>query len=190
MFSKKKFEDNHIPVLLTKEPGATDLGKHVRAILAHRTFALDPIAEFLLFSADRAQHMKEVVIPALEQGFVVISDRMADSARAYQGFGRGLDLTMIETVTDWVMQGIKPDVTLYIALDPAVAWQRIQGRGEVLTSFEQEQKNFFMNVVRGFETLYNNRNDVMILDGLLSLQELSMQATQSVLSRFNQRALT
>lgn len=176
-----KLEQLHIPVILTKEPGATPLGMQLRTTLAERSFPLDSMAEFLLFSADRAQHIKDVVKPALVKGITVISDRMSDSSRAYQGFGRGLDMTMIEQVTRWVMQGIKPDITFYIALDPALAWERIQARGHTVTVFEQEQRFFFDRVIKGFETIFAHRDDVVRMDGLLSPEELAAQALQKLM---------
>jgi dTMP kinase len=176
----QKLEQLTLPVILTKEPGATPLGAQLRTTLAERSFPLDSVAEFLLFSADRAQHIKDVVKPALERGITVISDRMSDSSRAYQGFGRGLDMVMIEQVTKWVMQDIKPDITLYIALDPSVAWERIQARGHKVTAFEQEQRLFFEKVIAGFETIFAHRDDVLYLDGQLSPEELSTQAFQTL----------
>ena len=86
---------DELPVVLTREPGGTELGRVLRTLLQNRTFDLDAKAEYLLFAADRAQHMKEIVLPALAQNKIVISDRMADSSYAYQGSGRGVDPDMI-----------------------------------------------------------------------------------------------
>ena len=99
--------------------------------------------EFLLYSADRAQHIVDVVKPALDKRTIVISDRMADSSRAYQGYGRGLDHAMIESVTAWVMQGIKPDLTIYLALDVQTAIDRIHIRKQELTRIESEKRGVF-----------------------------------------------
>jgi dTMP kinase len=170
----------NIPTLLTKEPGATPFGTELRTILSNRTCPVDPVAEFLLFSADRAQHIRDVVIPALQQDIIVISDRMADSSRAYQGFGRGIDSNVIETVTACVMRGLQPDITFYIALDPARAFERIASRGQQRTDFEQEHYTFFTKVVEGFETLCARRKDMIKLDGLLSQQELVNVAMQKI----------
>src|SRR3990172_1551765 len=91
-------------VVLTKEPGGTALRTELRAILQTQKNPVCDKAEFLLFAADRSQHFKELIVPALEQGQIVISDRMADSSLAYQGFGRGLDKEMISSINRWAMQ--------------------------------------------------------------------------------------
>src|SRR3990172_425114 len=127
------------PVVLTKEPGGTALGKELRAILQTQKNPVCNKAEFLLFAADRAQHFKQLIVPALEQGQIVISDRMADSSLAYQGYGRGIDRNMITTINSWAMQGIVPDLTIFLRLTPAKALERAQGRREAPTAFEQEK---------------------------------------------------
>ena len=116
----------HYDVLLTKEPGATALGQHLRSLLQQRTSPICPQAEFLLFAADRAQHVTEVVLPALHSGKIVISDRMADSSRAYQEFGRGLESSWIKSINQWTMQGLEPDLTLYLKIDYATAFTRLK----------------------------------------------------------------
>lgn len=145
-------------VLLTREPGATPLGKVLRTLLQERTFAVDPKAEYLLFAADRAQHMHEVVIPSLEQGKIVISDRMADSSYAYQGYGRGVDPTMIHLINTWAMQGREPDLTIYVTISYEEARKRLGKRMEQETVFEQEQEAFFEKVREGFEAAFALRS--------------------------------
>ncbi len=154
----------HYDVLLTKEPGATELGKHLRTLLQQRTFDVCPRAEFLLFAADRAQHIEEVVVPALKAGKIVISDRMADSSRAYQGFGRGLNDEWIRRINDWAMQGITPDLTFYLKTDYATAIARLKKRNEQVTVFEQERGAFFERVIEGFETIFKERSSVITID--------------------------
>ena len=90
-------------VLLTKEPGGSELGKSLRAILQTQEMPIGGKAEFLLFAADRAQHFEKIIIPALREGKVVITDRCADSSLAYQGYGHNLDRTIITTVNNWAM---------------------------------------------------------------------------------------
>lgn len=154
------------PTLLTKEPGGTNLGVQIRQILQHREYPLDPHAEFLLFAADRAQHFQHLIIPHLQQGTVIVSDRMADSALVYQGFGRGIDQQMINSINSWAMQGIKPDLTIYVRIDLDTARSRmLQRASEKLSAFDTEQDKFFQRLIHGFETLYHNRADVLIIDG-------------------------
>lgn len=151
-------------VILTKEPGGTDLGKHLRSLLQQRNCPVSSHAELLLFAADRAQHFHERVLPALQSGTIVISDRMADSSRAYQGFGRGLDDAWIDRLSRWAMQDRMPDVTVYLKLPYEIARQRLQKRNEEVTAFEQERAAFFERVIAGFDELFTNRPLGIIVD--------------------------
>ena len=126
------------PVLLTKEPGATDLGKKLRAILQERVIPICNKSEYLLFAADRAQHFETVVSPSLEKNMIVISDRMADSSLVYQGYGRGLNIALIEIINQWAMNNIKPHLTMYIRLSKEEAFKRLAQRDR-LSTFEKKE---------------------------------------------------
>jgi dTMP kinase len=154
-----------IKTILTKEPGGTPLGVAVRKLLQERPVAIAPRAEFLLFAADRAQHFEEKIIPALEQGTVVISDRMADSALVYQGYGRGLDRNYITTINTWAMQDVRPDITIYVRIDVPTARARIAQRPGTPSVFDTEKEQFFERLIAGFDELYRDRSDVIIIDG-------------------------
>lgn len=168
-----------VPIVVTKEPGGTALGKQLREILQHQTTPLTPIAEYLLFAADRAQHFHDLVVPHLRNNYLVLSDRMADSSVAYQGFGRGLDCTILHTINTWAMQQIKPDLTIYVRITPEVALQRLHARGK-LTTFEQEKEDFTRRLAHGFDTMFAQRSDVVILDGMLTPEQLTQLATDAI----------
>ncbi|HEX2978277.1 MAG TPA: dTMP kinase [Candidatus Babeliales bacterium] len=168
-----QFEKKGIPTLLTREPGGSQLGKSLRAILQHQEKPLSPIGEFLLFAADRAQHFQEVIIPALDEKKLVISDRLSDSSIVYQGFGKGVDRTMIAQVNQWAMQNIKPDLVIYVRIDAQTAHERLISRGKKLTSFEQQANEFTQRLIDGFETLYANAKNVIIVDSKLAPNELA-----------------
>lgn len=168
------------PAVLTKEPGGTELGKHLRTLLQLRTFAVCSEAEFLLFAADRAQHWREKVLPALQEGSVVISDRMADSSLAYQGYGRGIDHAMIETVNRWAMCGMKPDLTIYLKIDYASAMSRLTNRDET-TVFEREKEAFFNRIICGFDEMFAQRDNVITVDARLPEQEVHQMILQQAL---------
>ncbi len=174
--------ERSIPTLLTKEPGGTPIGQKIRALVHEQV--LTPQAECLLFAADRAEHIHHVIRPALAEGKIVLSDRMADSSRAYQGYGRGIDLTFINTITAWVMQGIKPDLIIYCKIDATTAFNRIAQRKQELTIFEREKRLFFERVIQGFEQIYSaDRQDLMILDAHLPSETLCTQALQELHKR-------
>ena len=121
----KYLRDLDYEVVFTKEPGGTKIGEKIRKIL------LDPIhhkmddrAEILLYAADRAQHVVETIIPAIEEGKIVISDRYIDSNIAYQGHGRGLDMKMVREINEWVIRDYWPDLTILLDLDVREGLQR------------------------------------------------------------------
>jgi len=158
-------------VVCTKEPGGTSLGTDLRAIL-QKPFSRSFRTEFLLFAADRAQHFEEKILPLLQTNTVVISDRMADSSLVYQGYGRGLNKHVLSTINMWAMQGHSPDYTIYVRTPIDVALNRINKRNESKTAFEQEKIDFTERLINGFDEIYANRKDVIIVDGSLSTDEI------------------
>lgn len=115
--------------LETREPGGTPMGDRVRAVLLDPDLRVDALAEFLLYAACRAQHVSEVIAPALAAGRVVLSDRFAAASVAYQGHGRGLDLEWVTEVNARTVQGCVPDRVVLLDLDPAVGLERVVARG-------------------------------------------------------------
>ena len=168
------------PVVLTKEPGGTALGTELRAILQTQKNPVCNKAEFLLFAADRAQHFKQLIVPALEQGQIVISDRMADSSLAYQGYGRGIDRNMITTINSWAMQGIVPDLTIFLRLTPEQALARALDRHETLWTIEQEKIDFWQRVADGYEHIFAGRENVVALDAMQPVAILCEQAMKRI----------
>lgn len=177
---------SQLPVLLTKEPGGTPLGMQLRAIV-QQPIPRCSKTEFLLFAADRAQHFETVVLPALEHNMIVISDRMADSSLVYQGYGRGLDTTMIAQINRWAMHDRLPDITLYIRISLETALSRIHARNLELTAFEQEKHDFLQRLIDGFDHLYTHRSDVIIIDGTQTQEAVYQEALQHVLSALTAR---
>ena len=106
----------HLDVLMTREPGGTPLGRHLREAFLETEEEVDPLAELLLFAADRAQHVNFLIKPSLEQGKIVLSDRYADATFAYQGAGRGFSEQMVNQVIELATGGLKPDLTLFLDL--------------------------------------------------------------------------
>ncbi len=176
-------KDGHT-VVLTKEPGGSALGKQLREILQIQPVPINPISEFLLFAADRAQHVTEVIKPALAQGAIVITDRMEDSSLVYQGYGRGIDKEKIKEVNSWAMQGITPDITLYVAIDSATAAARIQQRTS-LSAFEKEQIDFVERLIFGFTEIYRNKKNVITLDGTQAPEQVTRNARKALDSWIN-----
>ena len=137
--------------VLTREPGATPAGIRIRALLLDpQTGGLAPRAEALLYAADRAQHVATVILPALERGAVVVSDRYVDSSLAYQGAGRQLDRDDVVRLSKWATGGLRPDLTVLLDVDPAVGLRRAAHAGPPLDRIEQEALAFHVRVRQGF----------------------------------------
>ncbi|OQA35877.1 MAG: Thymidylate kinase [Candidatus Dependentiae bacterium ADurb.Bin331] len=186
-----RFAQLNLPVLKTREPGASKLGKALRELLQHRTYDIFPVAEFLLFAADRAQHMQEIILPALQAHTIVISDRMSDSSLVYQGYGKGVDLEMINSVNRWAMHNKKPDLTCFVHIEQQLAKKRLHERAQKLTAFEKESNDFTQKLIAGFETLYKNREDVIFLEGSDAPESIAHNAfTQIKTFLVNNRLLT
>ncbi|UQY35067.1 dTMP kinase [Pseudomonas fulva] len=138
-----RLREQGIDVLLTREPGGTPLAERVRELLlapSDETMASD--TELLLVFAARAQHLAQVIVPALQRGAVVLCDRFTDATYAYQGGGRGLDVQRIAQLEDFVQGALRPDLTLVFDLPVAVGLSRAAARGR-LDRFEQEGRAFF-----------------------------------------------
>ena len=141
-------------VVTAREPGGTPIGDQIRACL-HDTAntAMSPTAEVLLYSASRAQLVTEVIRPALAAGRVVLCDRYADSTMAYQGYGRGLDRTMLAALTDIATGGLAPDLTLVLDLDEVRGLSRRRDEGEEMNRLDLEAIEFHSRVRAGYLVL-------------------------------------
>jgi dTMP kinase len=152
-------------VLCTLEPGGTELGQEIRTLLLHRKGDVAPRAEALLYAADRAHHVATKVRPALAEGKVVITDRYLDSSVAYQGAGRKLSADEVRNISLWAVDGLLPDLTVLVDLDPAIAAERRKGTGEAPDRLEQEKIDFFQDVRDEFLKLASAEpNRFLIID--------------------------
>ena len=137
--------------LLTREPGGTPIGEQVRAILLNPdNAAMTPEAEILLFSAARAQIVREVIRPRLEEGWIVICDRFADSTLAYQGYGHGLPLDDLLQITEFATGGLWPDLTIYLDLDVETGLRRKAATPEEWNRMEAQAVEFHQRVRAGY----------------------------------------
>ena len=134
--------------LLTHEPGDTALGRELRTLLLESSSSpISPRAEALLMAADRAQHVAEVIAPALGAGRWVVTDRFSASTLAYQGYGRGLDLDELQSLVGWAAGGLAPDLTVLVDLSPELARER---RGRAADRLERLDAEFHERVRHGY----------------------------------------
>ncbi len=140
---REALEQRGHEVVVTREPGGTPLGEMLRGLLLNHHMHLE--TEALLMFASRREHLAEVILPALQQGKWVISDRFTDASFAYQGGGRGIGEDRLRILEDWVQQGLQPNLTLLFDVPLEVARQRLSANAS-LDRFEQEQQDFFQRV--------------------------------------------
>lgn len=134
-----------LTVVVTREPGGTPLGEKLRAFLLDSSQAMHPETEALLMFAARREHLDKVILPALERGDWVISDRFTDASYAYQGGGRGLAINRLDDLERWVQGKFQPDLTLYLDVSVELGRQRVNAI-KTADRFEKEQDEFFRRV--------------------------------------------
>ena len=171
-------KERGIPSLATAEPGGTPLGRKIREILLNRgSCAIGAEAELLLFAAARAQHVRESILPALEEGQWVLCDRFADATLAYQGFGRGLDAAFIRTLNDFSAFSLKPDLTLLFDLPVEAGLARAKKRTAGIRPeaaedrFEREDRAFHVRIRDGYLNLAAGEPErFRIIDGAADVE--------------------
>jgi len=171
-------------VIVTQEPGATPIGKAIRDVLLDpKNGAMNPVTEVLLFFADRAQHVAELVRPALEAGKTVISDRYVDSSLAYQGYGRGLPLDALLKVAALATGGLRPDLTLFLDVAVETGLARVGKRG-AQDRLEGEILEFHERVREGYLSLMNRDPKRWVhIDAGGSLEDVAGLILQAVEAR-------
>lgn len=149
-FMQEYLTTRGLSVLRTFEPGGTDLGGEIRHLLLHRKGEVTARSEALLYAADRAHHVASKILPALNSGQVVITDRYLDSSVAYQGAGRELDLTEVRNLSLWAVGNLLPDLTVLLDLDAHSAAQRRSQTGSEPDRLESEKISFFEAARRSY----------------------------------------
>jgi dTMP kinase len=172
-------------VVLTREPGGTEIGDQIRAVLHDpQNTDMDAHAEVLLYSAARAQHVVQRIRPALADGLIVITDRYADSTLAYQGYGRGIDLTTLHTITDFATGGLWPDLTLYIDITPEEGLRRRRLGGDEWNRLDGEALEFHQRVRSGYLALIQqDPQRWCVVDGAGSVEEVGIEVSHLVTAR-------
>jgi len=170
-------------VLVTREPGGTPLGDHIRQIWRDPASAIDPLAEALLMSADRAQHVAAVITPALRAGMTILCDRYFDATIAYQGFGRGLEIDMLLELSLLATSRVTPDLTLLLDIPPEVSLGRVAARGGA-DRMELEDVAFHARVRAGYQELVKRFvHRFVVLDGTQPPDRVLAAAHQAIAAR-------
>jgi dTMP kinase len=171
-----RFEDAGYEVIVTREPGGTPIGEKIRHILMHadESQSMMPETELLLFAASRAQLVREVILPAVEAGKIVLCDRFMDSTTVYQGVARNIQSEPVHMINTFAVGDMKPDVTVVIDLDAEVGLQRVKHRANDLPDrMEKENIEFYQKVRNGYLMLAKAMPErFIVVDGELHRDEL------------------
>jgi dTMP kinase len=182
---KEWLEASGHAVLTTREPGGTELGKGIRQLVLHQE-AMSPEAEYLLYSADRAEHRLSVIAPALLAGKVVLCDRWLDSSLAYQGYGRGLNLEWLRQVAKGAVGDLRPDRTFLFDLPPEVGLARFAGHDRL----EREPIAFHQRVRQGYlELARAEAGRFVVLDATRPPQALQAALRANLASLLSQQGI-
>lgn len=176
---KKYLEGKGHDVVLTREPGGTNISEKIRNIILDTGNAeMGDMTEMLLYASARAQLVSEIIKPAVDGGKIVICDRFVDSSYAYQSFGRGIDLKVVEDTNRIAMNGVEPDITFFFDIDPEIAMKR-RRNASVADRIEKEKMEFHRRVYEGYKRLielYPER--IKRIDAGLGIKEVFGQIEQ------------
>jgi dTMP kinase len=176
------------PVLLTREPGATDFGKKIRRILLGSRKTIPPQAEMLLIAADRTAHVEQVIKPALKKGNIVISDRYVDSSIAYQAGGRSLPKSLVEGLNEISSAGIMPELTLLLDLPVKEGFMRIAKTKREIDRFEKETAGFHQRVYAAYKKIAAaGKGRVLVVNSNKPVAEVQKAIIKAVMRKLNEK---
>lgn len=170
------------PVVVTREPGGTRIGEQIRSITHNQeNVDLDPVAEAYLMAAARAQHVAQIIEPALEAGKIVVCDRYVDSSVAYQGYGRKLGAQKIRELNELAVNGAIPDLTILLDVTPTVGIKRRLKSAKIKDRLDLQQKDFYDRVYKGYRELAEaNHGRYVIIDAATSIEVVSSMVWKTV----------
>ncbi|MCX7794203.1 MAG: dTMP kinase [Thermodesulfovibrionales bacterium] len=174
-------------VLLTEEPGGTEIGLKIRSLLLDRTHEdIHPLTELFLYNASRVQHVMEKIRPLLKKGYTVICDRFMDSTFAYQGYGRGINMEIIKSLDQISRQGLKPDITFLLDIEPEVGLKRHASRE--LDRLEKESIEFHKAVRKGYLDIARSEPDrITVIPAERSIDEIHEMILEKIRAFMNNR---
>jgi len=177
--------EHGLPLLILREPGSTPIAEHIRKILLGRQNNMSPASELLLYLAARADLVRNVIAPALNRGVIVLCDRFYDSTTAYQGYGRGLDISLIERLNSLAVGKTRPDLTFLVDVDYPTSLKRRKKESDRL---ESESKKFFNRVRRGFLAIAEKeKKRIVVLDGKKPAEDIFAEVEICLRKKLNIR---
>jgi dTMP kinase len=185
-----KLQEHGIEVMVTREPGGSVIAEEIRnVILDKKNTAMDPRTEALLYAASRRQHLKEIVMPALESGKIVISDRYLDSSLAYQGYARGIGIDEVYKINEFAIDGQMPDITFFLDLKPEEGLRRIAlHRSDEVNRLDLENISFHHKVYEAYQILLRKYPErILRIDASRTIEEESKEVLDILLKKINNR---
>jgi dTMP kinase len=188
----QRFKSLDVPVLVTREPGGTPIGETIKELLqfAPQGQAMTPEAELLLFAASRSQLVRETIVPTLENGTVVVSDRFADSTTVYQGAARRLDFNIVATLNQFAVGNCWPDLTFILDVEITTARQRMLRRVRPVAAadrMEQEPAEFYERVRQAYRDLATREAQrIELIDGEAAAADIERDIWRTCCKRFPQ----
>ncbi|MCD8787511.1 dTMP kinase [Staphylococcus gallinarum] len=168
-------------IVMTREPGGVKTGEKIRELLLDGD-AMDERTEALLFAASRREHLVGKVMPALENGNIVLCDRYIDSSLAYQGYARGIGISEVKSINEFAIDNMYPDVTIYLDVSVEVGRQRIVENQRVQNRLDLESVNFHEKVVEGYKKIIHNESErFIIIDAEKSIDEVVNDTYNSII---------
>mgnify|MGYP005655858097 CR=1 FL=1 len=178
---KRILQKNNIESIFTREPGGTDNAEKIRDLLLNNNLSgLDSTTELMLMFASRKEHVKTLIIPKMEEGKVVVSDRFYDATYAYQGGGRNIDITLIDKFRNLVLGDFEPNLTILLDVPIEISMARIAKRKE-LDRIENEDARFFSRVREQYLKLARTNSRFVVIDGSQSLYKVKSDITNAIL---------
>ena len=182
---KTALEKRAVKVTVTREPGGTQISDQIRKILlSTKNRRMVPLCELFLYEASRAQHVQEVILPALKRGQIVISDRFYDASWVYQGYVRGISRKWVEKLNLFATGGLEPDLTLILDCPAEKGLARLRSRKKKLDRLEKERRSFHERVRRGYLLLASsNPHRIKVIDGNRKPKEVHHDILKQVLKK-------
>jgi dTMP kinase len=173
----RRLKEEAFPVLVTREPGGTAIAEKIREILiSPQNSEMVNECELLLYLAARAQHVREKIIPALEQGFIVLCDRFQEATFAYQGFGRNIPLDLLKKINNFATGGLNPHLTFIFDISVELSCARIQKMNKTKDRLELGSRDFYQRISEGYRFLAKTEPErILLLDGSQLLETISEQ---------------
>ncbi len=187
---EKYFKEKGFYVVCTREPGGNPISEKIREIIIDKeNVGMTAVTEALLYAAARAQHVSNDILPVLNDGGIVISDRFLDSSLVYQGYARGLGIKTVKDINRYAVDGLEPDMTFFLRLKPQDGIKRKQAQQE-LDRMESEDEKFHAMVYSGYMQLVRrNKGRIHVIDALKSVEEIHSEITGAIERLFKEKGI-